>query len=193
MVSVSACLYLLLLLVCACCHCCVNVLVNAAVSVVSADRVLATLRELLAIHLQMHSIFGMTFSKLRIRIYVERAYMHILRAVVSVVRSLGQQPAPCYSLPSTSSSCTPHPIFRTLSFPTEHNPWVQVAPLSGGRRLTVRFRPSKRALGKLNEGHPDAHDSPAVPQLRYPQEQSPLHCTSIILLFEGRTTSVEDA
>ena len=30
----------------------------------------------------------------------------------------------------------------------------------------MRFRPSKRALGKLNEGHPDAHDSPAVPQLR---------------------------
>jgi len=30
----------------------------------------------------------------------------------------------------------------------------------------VRFRPSKRALGKLTEGHPDARDSPAVPQIR---------------------------
>ena len=43
---------------------------------------------------------------------------------------------------------------------------LQVASLSGGRRLTVRFRPSKRALGKLNEGHPDARDSPAMPQLK---------------------------
>ncbi|KAA6429257.1 MAG: flowering time control FPA-like [Trebouxia sp. A1-2] len=42
----------------------------------------------------------------------------------------------------------------------------EVASLSGGRRLTVRFRPSKRALGKLTEGHPDARDSPAVPQIR---------------------------
>ena len=42
---------------------------------------------------------------------------------------------------------------------------IQVATLSGGRRLTVRFRPSKRALGKLSEGHPDARDYPAVPQL----------------------------
>ena len=50
---------------------------------------------------------------------------------------------------------------------------LQVAPLSGGRRLTVRFRPSKRALGKLNEGHPDARDSPAVLQLRFPFA---MHC-----------------
>lgn len=46
------------------------------------------------------------------------------------------------------------------------NALPQVASLSGGRRLTVRFRPSKRALGKLTEGHPDARDSPAVPHIR---------------------------
>ena len=112
---------------------------------------------------------------------------HIVRSV------LGQQPAPCYSsFPSTSSphnSPAPPP-------PPGHqaNPWSQVAPLSGGRRLTVRFRPSKRALGKLNEGHPDAHDSPAVPQLRYPSKESTLHCISVTLLSKGwQTTSFEGA
>lgn len=46
----------------------------------------------------------------------------------------------------------------------------------------MRFRPSKRALGKLNEGHPDARDSPAVLQLRYP---SAMHRISTQLVVAG--------
>ena len=43
----------------------------------------------------------------------------------------------------------------------------------------MRFRPSKRALGKLNEGHPDAHDSPAVPPSRYPSQNQWSHNTRV--------------
>ena len=53
----------------------------------------------------------------------------------------------------------------------QHGPVDDVVTFPGRmyafvRRLTVRFRPSKRALGKLSEGHPDARDSPAIPQLK---------------------------
>ena len=67
---------------------------------------------------------------------------------------------------------------------------LQVAALSGGRRLTVRFRPSKRALGKLTEGHPDARDSPAVPQLRFVSCYTLLYwCKSIVASQRGSFAS----
>ncbi len=40
---------------------------------------------------------------------------------------------------------------------------LQIPELSGSRPLSVHFRSSKKALGKLSKGHPDAQDSPALP------------------------------